>query len=257
MVTARYREPVTSGVVRRSPGPPAAGPRGSGHPPVVTIGRPTWWALLAALLVGLLLTVDLLAGDVTRQVDGWISDAVGGWGLRDTEAYDPLYWVTRIGGRGSMLLVLVALVGWLAGRHRTLRPLVRIVIALALLTAAVYALKYAIGRTAPGHGGDFLHHPDGQSFPSGHVANAVLLWGVARWQAVQYGMPPVIQRLFWALAVIGPVLCALAMIALDFHWLSDAIVGAAVGLLLLGVVHALDELVLSRWLGARAGPRFS
>jgi undecaprenyl-diphosphatase len=217
------------------------------------MGRPTWWALTVALVVGTLLTVDLLVGSLTREVDGWISDTVGGWGLRDTDAYGPLYWVTQIGGRGSMLLILVGLVGWLGGRHHTLRPALRILLSLVLLTVAVYALKYAISRTAPGYAGDFLHHPDGQSFPSGHLANAVLLWGVARWQAVQYGMAPWVQRLFWGLAVVGPVLCALAMIALDFHWLSDAIVGAAVGVLLLGVVHALDALVLSRWVGARAG----
>ncbi len=243
--------------MRRSPGVPAAGTPAPEHTPVVTIGRPSWWALAVALVVGVVLTVDLLAGGLTQHVDGWISDTVGGWGLRDTDAYGPLYWVTQIGGRGTMLLVLVGLVGWLGGRHRTIRPLLRVVVALVLLTVAVYSLKYAIGRTAPGHGGDFLHHPEGQSFPSGHLANAVLLWGVARWQAAQYGMAPWAQRLFWGLAVVGPVLCTLAMIALDFHWLSDAVVGAAVGVLLLGVVHALDTLVLSRWVGARAGPLLS
>lgn len=220
---------------------------------MVSEGRPPWWAMAVALVVGVLLTVDLLAGSLTRRVDGWVSDTVGGWGLRDTDAYGPLYVVTQIGGRGTMLLFLVVLVGWLGWRHRTLRPLVRVLVALALLTVAVYALKYAIGRTAPGHAGDYLHHPDGQSFPSGHLANAVLLWGVARWQAVQYGLAPWVQRLLWTLAAVGPLLCALAMIALDFHWISDAVVGAAVGVLLLGVVHALDALVLSRWVGARAG----
>ncbi|MGY1742595.1 MULTISPECIES: phosphatase PAP2 family protein [unclassified Blastococcus] len=244
---------MTSGVVRRSPGAPSGGRPVPEHPPVVSTGRPPWWALVAALVVGTLLTVDLLLHGLTRDVDGWVSDTVGGWGLRDSAAYDPLYWVTQIGGRGTVLVVLVALVGTLAVRQRTLRPLLRVVVALVLLTVAVYSLKYAIGRTAPGHAGDFLHHPDGQSFPSGHLANAVLLWGVARWQAVQYGLAPWLQRLFWGLAVVGPVLCALAMIALDFHWLSDAVVGAAVGVVLLGVVHALDAKVLSRWVGARAG----
>jgi hypothetical protein len=43
------------------------------------------------------------------------------------------------------------------------------------------------------------------------------------------------------------------MVSLDFHWVSDAVVGAAVGVLLLGVVHTLDALVLSRWVRARAG----
>jgi undecaprenyl-diphosphatase len=219
----------------------------------VTTGRPPWWALVLALVVATLVTVDLLVGSLTRDVDGRISDTVGGWGLRDTGAYGPLYWVTQIGGRGTVLVILVGLVGWLGVRHRTVRPALRILLSLVLLTLAVYTLKYAVGRTAPGFAGDFLHHPEGQSFPSGHLANAVLLWGVARWQAVQYGLPPWSQRLLWGLAVVGPVLCALAMIALDFHWLSDAVVGGAVGLLLLGVVHALDALVLSRWVGARAG----
>jgi hypothetical protein len=43
------------------------------------------------------------------------------------------------------------------------------------------------------------------------------------------------------------------MVSLDYHWVTDAIVGACVGLLLLGVVHALDAVVLSRWVRARAG----
>lgn len=227
------------------------------HPPVVATGRPPWWVMGLALVVGVVVTVDLLAGGLVEHADGWISDTVGGWGLRDTAAYTPLYWVTQIGGRGTVLLVLVCLVGWLSWRERTVRPLLRVLFALALLTAAVYGLKYAIGRTAPGSGTDLLHQPDGQSFPSGHLANAVLLWGVARWQAVEYGLAPRIQLLFWGLAVVGPFLCTLAMIALDFHWLSDAVVGAAAGVVLLGVVHAVDAHVLSRWVGARAGPRSS
>jgi hypothetical protein len=43
------------------------------------------------------------------------------------------------------------------------------------------------------------------------------------------------------------------MVALDFHWLTDAVVGGAVGVVLLGVVHALDAHVLSRWVRAPAG----
>jgi hypothetical protein len=84
------------------------------------------------------------------------------------------------------------------------------------------------------------------------VANAVLMWGVARWQAVEFGLPARVQRATWLLSVLGPVSTAVAMVALDFHWVTDAIVGVAVGLLLLGVVHALDSLVVSRWVGARA-----
>jgi membrane-associated phospholipid phosphatase len=99
--------------------------------------------------------------------------------------------------------------------------------------------------------GSFLFHQHGASFPSGHVANAVLMWGVARWQAVEYGLPPGVQRSFWVLSVFGPIVTGLAMVSLDFHWVTDAVVGGAVGILLLGVVHGLDAALLSRWVHAR------
>jgi hypothetical protein len=79
------------------------------------------------------------------------------------------------------------------------------------------------------------------------------MWGVARWQSVEFGLPAGVQRTFWLLSVLGPLSTGVAMVALDFHWVTDAVVGLAVGLLLLGVVHALDASGLSRWVRARAG----
>ena len=228
-----------------------AGPRGStsGTP----VGRPSWWAMLAALVVGGLVTLDLLTYGATERFDVRVSEVVDGWGLADSAAY-PLVWVvTQLGGRATILVVLAGLVGYLAVTRRTLLPLVRVLVAVVLLTGTVYAVKYGTGRTAPRYPGSYFFHDDGASFPSGHVANAVLMWGVARWQAVEYGLPAGVQRAFWWLSVVGPVATGVAMVSLDFHWVTDAVVGAAVGILLLGVVHALDAAVLSRWVRARAG----
>lgn len=242
---ARYGEIVTSGVVR------AAGPAEDSR--VVAAGRPAWWLLIAALVVGALVTLDLLTRGSLERLDLWVSEIVSDWALAESAAY-PLVWlVTQLGGRGTILAVLAVLVGYLAWRRRTWLPLVRVLVALLLLTVAVYAVKYGTGRTAPAYPGSFFFQPDGASFPSGHVANAVLMWGVARWQAVEYGLPARVQRAFWLLHVLGPAATAVAMVSLDFHWVTDAVVGAAVGVLLLGVVHALDALVLSRWVRARAG----
>jgi undecaprenyl-diphosphatase len=182
-----------------------------------------------------------------------VSEIVSDWDLENSAGYRVVWVVTQIGGRVTILVVLAVLVGYLAWRRRTWLPLIRVLLAVALLTVAVYALKHGIGRTAPAFPGSFYFHDDGMSFPSGHVANAVLMWGVARWQAVEYGLPSRVQRAFWLLAVAGPIATGLAMVSLDFHWVTDAIVGAAVGVLLLGVVHTLDAVVLSRWVRARAG----
>jgi membrane-associated phospholipid phosphatase len=236
---------VTSGVVRAIELPQDAR--------VVSSGRPTWWLLVAALVVGCVVTFDLLTRGALERLDLWVSEIVSDWDLADSAAYPVVWLVTQLGGRGTILVVLAVLVGHLAWRRRTLLPLVRVLVALGLLTVVVYAVKHGTGRTAPAFPGSFFFHPDGASFPSGHVANAVLMWGVARWQAAEYGLPARVQHAFRLLHVLGPLATAVAMVSLDFHWVSDAVVGAAVGVLLLGVVHTLDALVLSRWVRAQAG----
>ena len=236
---------MTSGVVQDTGAPATSGG--------VAVGRPRWWLMVVALVVGGLVTADLLARGTLERLDLRVSEIVSDWGLRDSAAFPFVWVVTQVGGRGTILTVLAVLVGYLAWRRRTWLPLIRVVVALALLTAVVYGIKNGIGRTAPRFPGSYFFQDDAASFPSGHVANAVLMWGVARWQAVEYGLPLWVQRSFWALSVVGPAVTGLAMVSLDFHWVTDALVGAAVGILLLGVVHVLDAWVLSRWVRARAG----
>ena len=220
--------------------------------PPLAVGRPPWWLIGLGALVTAGVTIDLLGRGALERMDLRVSEVVSAWGLRHGGAYWLVWVVTQLGGRAFILLVLAGLVGYLAVRRRTLLPLVRVLLALALLTAVIYAFKYGAGRTAPSYPGSFFHR-EGASFPSGHVANAVLMWGVALWQAVEYGLPVAVQRVFRVLSLAAPVVTGAAMIALDFHWVTDALVGASVGVVLLGVVHLLDATVLSRWPRARAG----
>ena len=221
---------------------------------MIGTGRPPWWLLLVAAVLATAVTVDLLSRGRLERMDLRVSEVVSAWDLRDSVAYWPVWAVTQAGGRGFILIVLAMLLGWLAWRRRdvVLLAVVRVVIALALLTAVVYAFKWGTGRTAPAYPGSFFHR-DGSSYPSGHVANAVLMWGVARWQVVEFGLPDRVQRAAWVLSLLGPVATGVAMVALDFHWVTDAVVGAAVGILLLGVVHLVDAHLLSRFRHARAG----
>ncbi len=226
--------------------------------PAPSTGRPGRWTVLAALLLTVVVTVDLLSRGRLERMDLRVSEIVSDWGLRsqpgggvgDEVVYRSVWLFTLVGGRGVILVVLAALVGWLAWRRRTLVPVARVLLALLLLTVVVYGFKYGTGRTAPAYPGSFFHR-DGSSYPSGHVANAVLMWGVARWQAVEFGLDVRLQRAFRGLAVVGPGVAGVAMVALDFHWVTDAVVGAAVGIVLLGVVHGLDQVLLRRWTGAR------
>jgi membrane-associated phospholipid phosphatase len=236
---------VTSGAVRDAV--PAE------TPAVVSVGRPPWWLLVVAVVVGSLVTADLLTGSLLERMDLRVAALVSDWDLQESAGYLPIWALTQVGGRGTILIVLAVLLGYLGWRRRTLLPVARVLLALVLLTVVVYGIKHAVGRTAPGFPGSYFFHEDGASFPSGHVANAVLMWGVARWLAVEYRLPARAQRACWLLSVVGPLITGLAMVSLNFHWVTDAVVGAAVGVLLLGVVHALDATVLSRYVRARAG----
>ena len=220
--------------------------------PVTGTGRPPRRLLAVAVVVLVAVTVDLLTGGVLEALDLRVSAVVDRWDLRHSDLYWPVWLFTQAGGRGTVLIVLAGLVAWTAVRRRTYVPALRILVALVLLTAVVYAFKWGTGRTAPEYPGSFFHRGGG-SYPSGHVTNAVLMWGVARWQAVEFGLPARVQRAGWLLAVVGPFVTGAAMVALNFHWVTDVVAGLAVGVLLLGVVHALDTLPVSRWARARAG----
>lgn len=221
----------------------------------VGVGRPPWWLVVAGAVVTALVTADLLAGGWVERLDERVSAVVGAWDLRDGAGYPLLWLATQFGGRAVLVVVLVAVAGLTARRSRSAWPLLQAVLALAVLAAVVYAVKLGAGRSAPASPGGSSFDQDGTSFPSGHVANAVVVWGVVRWQVVAARLRPAVQRSAAVLAVLGPVVAGLSMLVLDFHWLSDVVAGAAVGVSLLGVVHALAGVALSLWVRARAGRR--
>ncbi len=97
-------------------------------------------------------------------------------------------------------------------------------LAIAVTAALVMALKFAFRRRRPeGDWGAIYRSTDPHSFPSGHAARAFLLAVLAaRWG------PP-----WMALVLIpwAPLVC-LARVAMGVHYLSDVVVGGALGLIL-------------------------
>jgi PAP2 superfamily. len=188
---------------------------------------------------------DVLHGGWWVAVDQHTSALVREMGLRKT--FWPkvgVYAFTQLGARGTILVLFSPFVAILAWRRQTWQPILRFVVALLLLTAAVYAFKYGVGRTAPP-----LQriHTDGQSFPSGHAPNSVLMWGLLAWLSVDYGVPDRLRRLTAVLRYAGPLLTCLAMLLLDYHWLSDLVAGLAMGVLLLRVLHLIFDGRLGQW----------
>jgi hypothetical protein len=121
-------------------------------------------------------------------------------------------------------------------QHR-LSPAVAGAALLLVVTVTVVTLKWLVGRAAPGA---LARHSMGMSFPSGHVVNAVVTWGIIGWA---WRDSP--RMTITAGSAAGAVV-ATAVVALGWHWTGDAAAGEALGVLL-----------LTLWLTAveRLGPR--
>jgi len=147
---------------------------------------------------------------------------------------------------GQRVSILVAIGGFvlvLAMVRRTWQPLLRFAVGLALLTVVIYAFKFGVGRTAPPI--DSLH-TDGESYPSGHVPNSLLMWGLAAWLAAEYQVVEWLRRLLNVLRFLAPGCAFLGMALLDYHWLSDLVAGVAFGVVLLRAMHLLFDGPLGR-----------
>lgn len=135
------------------------------------------------------------------------------------------------GQRGPATLAFLPLFGWIAWRSRSKRPLVMLGTALVLLNVTVGVVKYATGRVGPMHVADSDVHDvfaGGNIYPSGHVSNAVVLYGLVAWIIGARW-----RKLAIAAAVLLSVTVGLSTVYLRTHWFSDVVGGWLAGALVL------------------------
>lgn len=216
-------------------------------------------AVLAAAVLGVWITLDIVLAGPWHRADIAVADWVDALDLRGLTVPNAVLWLlSQSGGRATILVVVGLLTVYIMRERRVWQPLLRVLVAFTLLTVVIYAFKIGLGRTAPGYGASVLY-VDGRSYPSGHSANAVLWWGLAVWLARSYDLPGWVVRLFTVVAVAAPILTSLSMLALNYHWLTDVLAGLALGLVLLRVLHLIFNTRLGEWGSAprqgRAGGR--
>jgi membrane-associated phospholipid phosphatase len=181
-------------------------------------------ALTVALLAGALLSVDVGVRD-------WV----------DGHRPPPLYWTARVLnylGQGGLLQVASLLAAlWVVRRHRSLRPLLPVVAAYVGLLFLIGPIKVLTDRVAPhGPSGSAEFFTGGMSYPSGHVANTIVWYGVL---SLLLGsvLGPAARR--W-LRILPPVIVFVITTYLGFHWLTDSIAGLFAGLLLDRALRRVD-----------------
>jgi membrane-associated phospholipid phosphatase len=140
-----------------------------------------------------------------------------------------IYHYVMLGQRGPATIAFLPFFLWAAWRRRTTGPLVLLATALLLLNVSVGVVKYAVGRIGPRHS-DEVHQifVGGNIFPSGHVSNTVVLYGLLAWIA-----GPRFRRWVIAGAVFLCITIGIGTIYLRTHWFSDVVGGWLAGALVL------------------------
>lgn len=217
--------------------------------------RPAGWWFDAILLTALVaLTVALAAGQLfglDRAVADWAADH------RPPVAYRTAVVFNYLGQGGPLTLLAAGLGVLLAVRLRSVRPLLPPVVAFVLAYFTIGPLKVWTARPAPSASvkepylpaeqtlplfQDDLPLSFAQSYPSGHVANAIVWYGVLALLIApllrSYGrtVPP---RLVTMVRIVPPVVVVFTTTYLGWHWLTDSVAGLALGLLLDRILHRI------------------
>ncbi len=206
----------------RAASTPAAAPTSPAHRRFSVRGL-TFTGVLVAYV---LLTIGVLIPSFVLSVDRYFLD-LHLWG-RHPAWYPWIHTYVMFGQRGPATLLFLPFFLWVAWRKRSTEPLVMLVTALILLNASVGVVKYAIGRIGPLHT-DAVHliFDGGNIYPSGHVSNTVVLYGLMAWIA------PGFRRTAIALTVILSLTVGMGTIYLRTHWFSDVVGGWLAGALVL------------------------
>jgi membrane-associated phospholipid phosphatase len=197
---------------------------------------PGWWFDAVLLAAFAALTYALARGHLLaldRQVADW----------SDQHRPAVLYWPARVlnylGQGGQVLMPVAGILGViLVVRRRSMRPLLVLAAAFVLTYVTIGPLKIWLQRAAP-HSTDpdraELFNPAavgplGMSYPSGHVANALVWYGaIALLLGALVAVPP---RVHLAIRLAPPVIVFCTTTYLSFHWLTDSVAGLFLGLIL-------------------------
>lgn len=207
-----------------------------------------WWpdAALVAALAGLTLAL------AAKRLFG-IDRAAADWAdaHRPTVAHWIAVVLNYLGQGMPLTLIALGLGVLLAVRLRSVRPVLPPLLAFVLTYLTIGPMKVWTARPAPSASVKEPFLPPeqtlllfqeelplrfAQSYPSGHVANTVVWYGVIGLLLTALlrasGRTPARPRLRLAARVVPPVVVFCTTTYLNHHWLTDSLAGLLLGLLL-------------------------
>nr|WP_306919495.1 MULTISPECIES: phosphatase PAP2 family protein [unclassified Arthrobacter] len=143
---------------------------------------------------------------------------------------------TNIGGGTGMPILASILTAWLTWASRTWRPLILIGGAAAVSTTATTLGKKLIGRNRPDHADAVAPYENSPSFPSGHTLNTTVVIGLVVYLACLQVKRTLAHIGMIAAGVIFIGGMGMSRVYLGHHWMTDVIIGWALGLAWVGIV---------------------
>lgn len=200
-----------------------------------------------ALSIGLLVLIVLVAGPL-QELDYFLA-------RRWLYNFEPrLMWfaqnvLNRVASQAVCLPVLAVVAIVLARRRRSWRPIVFALGSEAAFLLGIGSMKVLLARGVTYErdpslleGGLWEMGTKGISFPSGHAAEAVLIYGAAVYLIARYSDASrrLVRLLCWGVAAISVNSVAVSFL-LGWHWASDLVGGLLAGGLFLRILMRWDE----------------
>ena len=200
----------------------------------------------AALTFGfVLVTLDVLNQGLLYRLDQFLADIerprfTGFTNFLILRIDDlGLRWITAV-----VLLITATLI---SRRFKSWRPLNLSVLSLIFLNVFVGAAKIGFGRCKAKEDFDVCMFTDGMAYPSGHISNALVTWGLFAYIIFRYTHRAPFEglKLYWLVAVITIAVGVVSLLR-NTHWFTDLIGGMFIGGAILVLVVAIDRFIPSK-----------
>lgn len=200
----------------------------------------------AALTLGfVLVTLDVLNQGLLYRIDQYLADI-------ERPRFSGLtnFLILRIddlGLRWITAVVLLITATLISRRFKSWRPLNLSILSLIFLNVFVGAAKIGFGRCKAREDFDVCMFTDGMAYPSGHISNALVTWGLFAYIIFRYTHRAPFEglKLYWLVAVIT-IAVGIVSLLRNTHWFTDLIGGMFIGGAILVLVVAIDRFIPSK-----------
>lgn len=198
-----------------------------------------------ALFLGFaLVTLDLINKGILYKFDQFVADI-----SRPKLSGFTNFLVLRIddlGLRWVTALILLIAAALISRRFKSYRPLNLAFLSLLFLNLFVGAAKILFGRCKAREDFELCMFSDGMAYPSGHISNALVTWGLFAYIIFRYTHRAPFEglKLYWLVAVITIAVGAVSLLR-NTHWFTDLLGAIFLGGSILVLVVAIDRFIPS------------